>query len=357
MRCAMVAIMAETRDAHSSPVVARAVALTLLVATALALPATAAPMGKDSLLEGSLQVSGGGTILQEQVTATWCEICALSDPRIIDFEQSVTPRVQRIALHPDDGSDSLGTRISSHRIVRAGENPATLPLPSFWHDGQGLFTGEVSEGRLQLLLLAAESERRADTELDLRVERTHVSIIIDVLLEVVAGQNLSGTQLSLFVTEDDVDIGAEEAARMNGIRMHQGVARALIEVPLAEVADSQREAAAASVAFAEPVEAWSATLERHGEVIHLRLQLVPDASWTLGSLGFTIVHESVIGDDDLRVLGAVSAMQRDEAPQGAGGGWVLVVMLFLSCLLMAPEISSRLAHWTGFDAEEAAEEA
>jgi hypothetical protein len=349
--------MAQTSGTQPSPVVVRALALTLLLASALALPATASPMGEGSLLEGSLQVSGGGTVLQEQVTATWCEICARSDPRVSAFEQSVSPRVQRVALHPDDGSDPLGTRISSHRIVRVGENPATLPVPTIWHDGQGQFTGEVSEGRLQLLLLAAESERRADTELDLRVERTHVSIIIDVLLDVVAGQNLNDTQLSLFVTEDDVDLGSEEAAQMNGIIRHQGVARALIEVPLTEVADSQREAAAASVAFAEPVEAWSATLERHGDVIHLRLQLVPDTSWTLGSLGFTVVHESVIGFDDLRVLGAVSAMQRDEVPEGAGGGWVLVAILFLSCMLMAPEISSRLARWTGFDIEGPAEDA
>ena len=348
--------MARTSGTRASSVVVRALALSLLLASALALPATAAPMGEGSLLEGSLQVSGGGTVLQEEVTATWCEICARTDPRVSDFEQSVSPRVQRIALHPDDGSDPLGTRISSHRIVRAGENPATLPVPSFWHDGQGQFTGDVSEGRLQLLLLAAESERRADSELDLRVERTHVSILIDVLLEVEAGQKINGTQLSLFVTEDDVDLGAEVASQMNGIRRHQGVARALIEVPLSEVADSEREASAASVAFAEPVEAWSVTLERHGDVIHLRLQLVPDSSWTLGSLGFTVVHESIIGDDDLRVLGVVSAMQRDEVLEGAGGGWILVAILFLSCLLMAPEISSRLARWTGLDSEAPAED-
>ncbi len=333
-----------------------ALMLTLMLASTLTLPATAAPIGEGALLENSLQVSGGGTVLQEHVTATWCDICALTDPRVIGFEQSVSPRVQRIALHPDDGSDPLGTRISSHRIVRMGDNPASLQVPSFWHDGQGQYIGDVSVGRLQLLLLAAESERRADTELILEVERTHVSILIDVLLGVTTGQTLNGTQLSLFITEDDVDLSTQEASQMNGIQRHQGVARALIEVPLVDVSESEREAEAASVAFAEPVEAWSATLERHGDAIHLRLQFVPDASWAIGSLGFTAVHESVIGGDDLRVLGVVSAIQRDEVPEGTAGGWVLAAILFLSCLLMVPEISSRLAQWTGFDAEVPAED-
>ena len=70
-----------------------------------------------------------------------------------------------------------------------------------------------------------------------------------------------------------------------------------------------------------------------------------------------MVHESIIGDDDLRVLGVVSAMQRDEVLEGPGGGWILVAILFLSCLLMAPEISSRLARWTGLDIKGAAEDA
>ena len=56
------------------------------------------------------------------------------------------------------------------------------------------------------------------------------------------------------------------------------------------------------------------------------------------------------------MLGVVSAMQRDKVLEGAGGGWILVAILFLSCLLMAPEISSRLAPWTGLDSEAPAED-
>ena len=60
-------------------------------------------------------VQGGNTVLLEQYTATWCDVCAKIDPWVSDFADNRGSRLVRIALH-DPISDPLGSQISNERL-------------------------------------------------------------------------------------------------------------------------------------------------------------------------------------------------------------------------------------------------
>ena len=72
------------------------------------LPSTGAiihPPG--SLTEMDLTVGDAGTVLYEEITATWCEICSLIDPLLEEVDHRQGSRMHRVALHPV-GSDPSG---------------------------------------------------------------------------------------------------------------------------------------------------------------------------------------------------------------------------------------------------------
>ena len=58
---------------------------------------------------------GGNSVLMEQFTATWCDVCAKIDPWVSNFADERGSRLVRIALH-DPVADPLGSSISSERL-------------------------------------------------------------------------------------------------------------------------------------------------------------------------------------------------------------------------------------------------
>ncbi|MDC0576650.1 hypothetical protein OAO70_01260, partial [Euryarchaeota archaeon] len=103
---------------------------------------------------------GGNSVLMEQFTATWCDVCAQIDPWISNFADERGSRLVRIALH-DPVADPLGSSISSERLS-IHSNSMDL-APSFWFDSNNEIKGTVEPVDLDRALLNSEGVRESDT--------------------------------------------------------------------------------------------------------------------------------------------------------------------------------------------------
>ena len=103
---------------------------------------------------------GGNSVLMEQFTATWCDVCAQIDPWISNFADERGSRLVRIALH-DPVADPLGSSISSERLS-IHSNSMDL-APSFWFDSNNEIKGTVDSIDLDRALLNSEGVRESDT--------------------------------------------------------------------------------------------------------------------------------------------------------------------------------------------------
>ncbi len=175
--------------------------------------------------ENSWSAEGGYTVLAEQFTAAWCEVCAEVDPWMPEFTESNGNRVARVALH-DDFDDPLGTPITEHRTSRYSNG--TPSAPSFWFDGNLLTGGAPDRSSLHRQLLSAEGARSGDTSI--RVDASSDSGKISIVVILREWQTLQETQISIFVTEDSVTIDKSKA--INGITRHHDVVRAYHEISI-----------------------------------------------------------------------------------------------------------------------------
>ena len=175
--------------------------------------------------ENSWSAEGGYTVLAEQFTAAWCEVCADVDPWIPEFTESNGNRVARVALH-DDFDDPLGTPITEHRTSRYSNG--TPNAPSFWFDGDLLAGGAPDRSSMHRQLLSAEGARSGDTSI--KINATFDSGMISIVVSLREWEAIGETQISIFVTENSVTI--DESQAINGITIHHDVVRAYREAPL-----------------------------------------------------------------------------------------------------------------------------
>ena len=86
-------------------------------------------------------IEGGNSVLMEQYTATWCDVCAEIDTWIGDFADNRGSRLVRIALH-DPIADPLGNSISSERLSISKNLSEFFKIFSL--SGPSLFTVEYA---------------------------------------------------------------------------------------------------------------------------------------------------------------------------------------------------------------------
>ena len=175
--------------------------------------------------ENSWSSDGGYTVLAEQFTAVWCDVCADVDPWMPEFTESNGNRVARGALH-DDFDDPLGTPITEHRVSRYSSEAPTAP--SFWFDGEILSGGAPDRSSMHRQLLSAEGSRSDDTHI--RIEASFDSGNLRIGTTLSDWSFLDQTQLSIFIIEDSVTI--EESEAINGVTNHHDVVRAYHEASI-----------------------------------------------------------------------------------------------------------------------------
>ena len=161
---------------------------------------------------------GGNSVLMEQFTATWCDVCAQIDPWISNFADERGSRLVRIALH-DPVSDPLGSSISSERLS-IHSNSMEL-APSFWFDSNNEIKGTVDSIDLDRALLNSEGVRGSDTIISISGAENFDSNSMDLRVNLFNVDNSSNSQVSIFLL---AEIIIDKSQATNGILTHEDVA-------------------------------------------------------------------------------------------------------------------------------------
>ena len=161
---------------------------------------------------------GGNSVLMEQFTATWCDVCAQIDPWISNFVDERGSRLVRIALH-DPVSDPLGSSISSERLS-IHSNSMDL-APSFWFDSNNVIKGTVDPVDLDRALLNSEGVRESDTIISISGAENFDSNSMDLKINLFNVDNSSNSQVSIFLL---AEIIIDKSQATNGITTHEDVA-------------------------------------------------------------------------------------------------------------------------------------
>ena len=161
---------------------------------------------------------GGNSVLMEQFTATWCDVCAQIDPWISNFADERGSRLVRIALH-DPVADPLGSSISSERLS-IHSNSMDL-APSFWFDSNNEIKGTVDPVDLDRALLNSEGVRESDTIISISGAENFDSNSMDLRVNLFNVDNSSNSQVSIFLL---ADIIIDKSQATNGITTHEDVA-------------------------------------------------------------------------------------------------------------------------------------
>ena len=161
---------------------------------------------------------GGNSVLLEQYTATWCDICAQIDPWVSNFADDRGSRLVRIALH-DPLEDPLGNIISSERLS-IHSNSMEL-APSFWFDSNNEIKGAVDSVDLDRALLNSEGVRDSDTIISITVTESFDTDSINLKVNLFNIDNSSNSQVSIFLLAEVI---IDKSQATNGITTHEDVA-------------------------------------------------------------------------------------------------------------------------------------
>ena len=161
---------------------------------------------------------GGNSVLMEQFTATWCDVCAQIDPWVSNFADERGSRLVRIALH-DPVSDPLGSSISSERLS-IHSNSMEL-APSFWFDSNNEIKGTVDPVDLDRALLNSEGVRESDTIISISGAENFDSNSMDLIVNLFNVDNSSNSQVSIFLLSEII---IDKSQAINGITTHEDVA-------------------------------------------------------------------------------------------------------------------------------------
>ena len=161
---------------------------------------------------------GGNSVLLEQYTATWCDVCAQIDPWISNFADDRGSRLVRIALH-DPLEDPLGSIISSERLS-IHSNSMEL-APSFWFDSNNEIKGAVDSVDLDRALLNSEGVRDSDTIISISGTESFDTDSMNLKVNLFNIDNSSNSQVSIFLLAEVI---IDKSQATNGIITHKDVA-------------------------------------------------------------------------------------------------------------------------------------
>lgn len=163
-------------------------------------------------------IEGGNSVLLEQYTATWCDVCAQIDPWVSNFADDRGSRLVRIALH-DPLEDPLGSIISSERLS-IHSNSMEL-APSFWFDSNNEIKGAVDSVDLDRALLNSEGVRDSDSIISISGTESFDTDSMNLKVNLFNIDNSSNSQVSIFLL---AEVNIDKSQATNGITTHEDVA-------------------------------------------------------------------------------------------------------------------------------------
>ena len=134
-------------------------------------------------LTKGIESNGGSTIILEEYTATWCQVCAEIDPEVKELASMHDERVALIALHPADGVDDLGNYASSKRINYLFNNSPIIQSPTFLLDGDIILEGADQINMLNSKIMQTQSKKSDFTKIFFSAKRINNSINFEMILD------------------------------------------------------------------------------------------------------------------------------------------------------------------------------
>jgi len=161
--------------------------------------------------ESTVEIRGGGSVMFEQATAVWCDVCAQHEAWISPMVESNGERLIRVNLHSSI-NDPLGNEASKYRRTWLGHSDSDS-TPLYHFDGSKELTPSSSRGELQRSLLDAEADRISHEILDVSIAFDSSTVTIEARIDDPIRKN--GTQMTLMIMETVASVSPEDAT--NGI--------------------------------------------------------------------------------------------------------------------------------------------
>ena len=243
------------------------------------------PTNAQNESNNSWSEKGGYSVIMEQYTATWCDICESVDSWMPEYTEANGNRVIRIALH-DSIDDPLGSPITDYRLEKYSDS---LVAPSFWFDGSITSGGTPDTTTLHRSLLSAENERRGDTEINLSVVLDSNELIITPQLS--NWDQYKDSKVIFLILEDNVVI--PKNTNSNGVKVHHDVLFAYNEIHINN-----------SYQWAHPNGSWS---ELSSQESNLTSKFTLPEDKLLQNIEIVVIHESIAtNNSDSKILGALA---------------------------------------------------
>lgn len=125
---------------------------------------------------GDVTISGGRTLLVEEISATWCVSCADIDPYLQQVADSHGSRISIVTYHPTDGEDAFQPEAAKYRIDRMKlVNPDIGSTPTFVVENGIPRIGPESWPDVQKDILKQEINRQESSMMSFSVSKTNDS--------------------------------------------------------------------------------------------------------------------------------------------------------------------------------------
>ena len=266
---------------------------------------------------------GGNSVLMEQFTATWCDVCAQIDPWISNFADERGSRLVRIALH-DPVADPLGSSISSERLS-IHSNSMDL-APSFWFDSNNEIKGTVDPVDLDRALLNSEGVRESDTIISISGAENFDSNSMDLRVNLFNVDNSSNSQVSIFLL---AEIIIDKSQATNGITTHEDVAIGYLNMEIDT--NFSTDDITSETNFNSRFTNFSMTRNVNSFQIDLDFPLGTE---DIEDISIVVAHEKIV-DGQRSTLGAVSLdLDNSQNSNGINVVFPLIVICIISTVIL-----------------------
>ena len=266
---------------------------------------------------------GGNSVLMEQFTATWCDVCAQIDPWISNFADERGSRLVRIALH-DPVADPLGSSISSERLS-IHSNSMDL-APSFWFDSNNEIKGNVDPVDLDRALLNSEGVRESDTIISISGAENFDSNSMDLRVNLFNVDNSSNSQVSIFLL---AEIIIDKSQATNGITTHEDVAVGYLNMEIDT--NFSTDDITSETNFNSRFTNISMTRNVNSFQINLDFPL---GNEDIEDISIVVAHEKIV-DEQRSTLGAVSLnLDNSQNSNGINVVFPLIVICIISTVIL-----------------------
>ena len=266
---------------------------------------------------------GGNSVLMEQFTATWCDVCAKIDPWVSNFADERGSRLVRIALH-DPVADPLGSSISSERLS-IHSNSMDL-APSFWFDSNNEIKGTVDPVDLDRALLNSEGVRESDTIITISGAENFDSNSMDLKVNLFNVDNSSNSQVSIFLL---AEIIIDKSQATNGITTHEDVAVGYLNMEIDT--NFSTDDITSETNFNSRFTNISMTRNVNSFQINLDFPL---GNEDIEDISIVVAHEKIV-DGQRSTLGAVSLnLDNSQNSNGINVVFPLIVICIISTIIL-----------------------